>query len=430
MSAGIVLLLIAPIDRQPYQQKAYYAQMLQSLDSLQQQLDFSTGDTLEAGWSRRNITPSEPLKLMGYGWKGDYTSVHDSLMLRCFVFDDGQQKIALLSYDLMIIHPDLSSAVQQAVKNSSMNINGLYFTAVHTHKGYGEWAKGLGGTLTAGGYNEELVSFVVRQTLSAIREADAEKQQVKIGYSSYAHPELVRNRLTKEAASDDLLRTLTFQKIDGSTALLCSFSAHATFINSRSLALSADYPASLVHVLEQHPQVDFASFAAGAVGSHSPYRKGEFSFQKMQAYAEQLAGPILRDLPEVPLRYTQQFQYLSAPLALGSPQLKIMKGWRVRPWLFQAFFGELKPRITVLQLGEIILLGVPADYSGMLNKELEAENAHLMVTSFNGGYIGYVIPDAYYHLPHREARELNWFGPYTGSYVTEVMNRALDLLRL
>lgn len=425
----LVFSLIGTVDRQPYREKAYYHQTMQALDSLRHELDLSQGDTLKAGWSRRNITPNEPVKLMGYGWKGEYTSVHDSLMLRCFVFDDGQQKVALLSYDLMIVHPDLATAVRKAVAKSELNVDGLYFTAVHTHKGYGEWAKGLGGLLTAGGYNEELVQFVAQQTLAAIRQAAADRQAVKIGYLTYARPELVRNRLTKEAASDDLLRTLVLQKDDGRTALLCSFSAHATFISSRSLALSADYPGSLVQVLERHPQVDFAAFAAGAVGSHSPHRTGEFSFQKMQAYAAQLAEPVPAHLGEVSFSYTQHLQYFALPLSLGEPQLQIAHGWRVRPWLFRAFFGELQPELSVLQVGEVVLVGVPADYSGMLYENLEAANKPLMVTSFNGSYIGYVIPDEYYHLPYREARELNWFGPYTGSYVTEVINRALDLLQ-
>ena len=426
--AGLGLSLLAPIDEEPYQQKPYYTQMRRSLDSLQQQLASRPGDTLQAGWSRQNITPGEPLKLMGYGWKGNYEAVHDSLMLRCFVLDDGRQKVALLSYDLMIVHPDLAAAVQQGVDSSDLSLEGLYFTAVHTHKGYGEWAKDLGGKLTAGGYNEDLVAFIVQRTILAIRQADARKKPVKIGYASYAHPQLIRNRLTKGDASDDLLRVMQLQQHGGSTALLCTFAAHATFIGSRSLQLSADYPASLVQALEQHPDVDFAAFAAGAVGSHSPYREGEFSYTKMQSYAEQLAKPVLSDLHNMSLRYVWNLQYFSVPLALGEPQLKIAAGWRARPWLFRAFFGELSPELTVLRLGDIALLGVPADFSGMLYQEINAGDLKVMATSFNGGYIGYVIPDEHYHLPHREARELNWFGPYTGSYMTEVMNRSLNLL--
>ena len=425
---GIVLTLLSPIDRQAYREQPYYVQNGQAIDSLRQVINNSSADTLQAGWSRRNITPPEPLKLMGYGWKGNYASVHDSLMLRCFVFDDGQQTVALLSYDLMIVHPDLSAAIRHAIDSADLAVNGLYFTAVHTHKGYGEWARGLGGKLVAGGYNEDLVKFIVQQTVAAIRQAYAEKGPVKIGYADFSQPALLRNRLTKEAADDDLLRVLKLERTDGSQALLCTFAAHATFINSSSMQLSADYPGAVVQALENHPKIDFAAFAAGAVGSHSPYREGDFSYEKMQAYAQQLVSPLLDQLNTIDTDYSRQMLFAALPLALGEPQLKIIDGWRVSPWLFRAFFGELSPEITALRLGNVVLVGVPADFSGMLYPALEADDLDVMLTSFNGSYIGYIIPDEYYQLPHREARELNWFGPYTGSYVTETINAVLALL--
>ncbi len=427
--AGIVWSVIAPVDRQPYQEQPYYAQTLQSLDSLQQQRETRQADTLQAGWSRRNITPARPLKLMGYGWKGDYETVHDSLMLRCFVFDDGQQSVALLSYDLMIVHPDLAAAIRYAVDTTDLPLNGLYFTAVHTHKGYGEWAKGLGGKLMAGGYSEKLVDFVARQTVAAVKQAYAGKRQVKIGYAAFPRPDFLRNRLTKQAADDNLLRVMKLEHADGSSALLCTFAAHATFINSGSMQLSADYPGALVRALEQDPAIDFAAFAAGAVGSHSPYRSGEFSYGKMQDYATRLAAPLRDEWESIDADFSCKMEFIALPLALGNSQLKISEDWRVRNWLFRAFFGNLSPEITALRLGDIVLLGLPADFSGMLYPELEANGLHLMVTSFNGSYIGYIIPDKYYHLPHREARELNWFGPHTGSYITEIINQILDLLR-
>ena len=44
-----------------------------------------------------------------------------------------------------------------------------------------------------------------------------------------------------------------------------------------------------------------------------------------------------------------------------------------------------------------------------------------MVTSFDGGYIGYVTPDRYYDRATYETRDMNWFGPYNGNYFKEMM---------
>lgn len=425
---GIGLLLVAPIDRQHYREQAYYRQTMQALDSLEASLSIRQTDSLKAGWSRKNITPAEKLHLMGYGWKGDYEAVHDSLMLRCFVFDNGQKKIALLSYDLMIVHPDLAQAICHAADTAALSLQGIYFSAVHTHKGYGEWAKGLSGRLTAGGYNPELVDFMVRQSLAAIREAGQRSRTVEVGYAAFSRPDLLRNRLTRTAAADDSLRVLKLAQPGGETALLCTYAAHATFISSRSMELSADYPGQLVKALERHPSVDFAAYAAGAVGSHSPVRIGDFTYAKMEAYAENLAAPLLDSLDVIATQPVSRMCFARLPLRLGGAQLKIAEQWRVRPWLFETFFGKLQPKISLLMLEDVVLMGVPADFSGMLYDQLQTPPFHLMISSFSGSYIGYVIPDTHYGLPHREARELNWFGPYTGSYVSEVMGRLLEIL--
>ena len=54
------------------------------------------------------------------------------------------------------------------------------------------------------------------------------------------------------------------------------------------------------------------------------------------------------------------------------------------------------------------------------------DGVRLMVTSFEGGYIGYVTPDRYYDRQSYETRDMNWFGPYNGDYFKEMMGGLLD----
>ncbi len=53
---------------------------------------------------------------------------------------------------------------------------------------------------------------------------------------------------------------------------------------------------------------------------------------------------------------------------------------------------------------------------------------NLVVTSFNGGYIGYITPDKYYDLKRYETRDMNLFGPYNGAYLSEMMQLLLQKL--
>jgi len=72
-----------------------------------------------------------------------------------------------------------------------------------------------------------------------------------------------------------------------------------------------------------------------------------------------------------------------------------------------------------------VFLGAPADYSGefveQIVQQAQTQELHAIVTSFNGGYIGYITPDKYYDLDEYETRSMNFFGPHSGSYLTEII---------
>ena len=377
------------------------------------------GDTLHVGWARQNITPDEPTKLMGYGWKGDFERVRDSLWVRSMVFRSGSLSVALVSYDLMLTPPTVAQAVRKRL--AQLDLPHVYFTAVHTHHGFGEWQSGPAGTFITGGYSEALVENLVRQTVASVQRARNRLRPTQVSYARYPRPELVGNRLVRDGPVDSFLRVLRFQQASGATALLASFSAHATYLPSRFRELSADYPGAAVRWLEARPGVDFALWAAGAVGSHSPAKSNERSVEE---YARTLVAPLAEQQDTIEVT-PSPVSFAEVPVDVDVPQLRLFAGWQVRPWLFRWFFGDVNPTLTFFRLGSVVLVGTPADFSGMLYPALQSGELDVMVTSFNGDYIGYVIPDAYYHQSHREALETNWYGPHTGSYLVELINRGL-----
>ncbi len=420
---GLFLLLFKPTPAPvPYAQSVYYQSTIHRLDSTFSATPTPTLDTLYAGWARQNITPRQPAKLMGYGWKGNFERVRDSLWVRSIVFRRGSLTVALISYDLMLTPPAVARAVRKRL--AALGIPNCYFTAVHTHHGFGEWQPGPAGAFITGGYHQALVDTLVNQTVASVRRAQKQLQPTRLRYVRYNRSELVSNRLVKNGPTDSYLRVL-YLKQDTAIAMLASFAAHATFLSSRTKDLSADYPGTVVRALEARPDVDFAQWAAGAVGSHRPHREiGE----TMEAYAQRLLRPMIEDTTREEGATTQPMRFTEVPIDLPEPQLRLFAGWQVRPWLFRWFFGDVSPTLTLLQLGPVVLVGIPADFSGMLYPAIRANGHEVMITSFNGDYIGYVIPDACYHLPHREARETNWYGPHTGSYLVDLTNRMLRQL--
>ena len=393
------------------------------MDSVLAAMPVADADTLYVGWARQNITPAQPAKLMGYGWKGDFERVRDSLWVRSFVFRSGSLSVALISYDLMLTPPTVARTVKARL--AALGLPHVYFTAIHTHHGFGEWQPGPAGTFITGGYNEAIVEKLVDETVASVRRAQQHLRPVQMSYARHEQAELVNNRLVNDGPVDPYLRVLCFRQASGATALLASFAAHATFLPSRLKELSADYPGAVVRQLEEQRNIDFALWAAGAVGSHSP---SGMEGETPEEYAHRLIAP-LSTANDTATLIPSPMSFAEIPMLLDEPQLRLFAGWQVRPWLFRWFFGNIQPSIAVFRLGQVVLVGIPADFSGMLYPAIQSDEFDVMVTSFNGDYIGYVIPDVYYHLPHREARETNWYGPHTGRYTVALINRALAYLR-
>jgi len=119
-------------------------------------------------------------------------------------------------------------------------------------------------------------------------------------------------------------------------------------------------------------------------------------------------------------------------LPLRAPQLKISKNLKIRPWVFRSLFGDYTVEVSVLKVNNTLMIGLPCDFSGELAIPLyeyaRSKKLNLMITSFNGGYIGYVTQDDRYDMEKYETRTMNWYGPDSGAYFSEIITRVIDIL--
>ena len=134
-----------------------------------------------------------------------------------------------------------------------------------------------------------------------------------------------------------------------------------------------------------------------------------------------LAQETLQVLPSIPLKDQIQFDLVGAPLPLPELQARLTKSIRVRPWVA----SKLLPvgQDTFLQgfrFDRTLWISTPCDFSGELAADLKAkartDNRRLSITSFNGDYVGYVIPSKYYGMPGYEPRTMSFFGPHLPDY--------------
>ena len=416
------VLLTTSIDRSEYKTKNYYLETISNLQNLQPNI--SEGESWLVGWAKVNATPEQAANLVGYLPRGKYEFVLDSSFVRVLVVGNGVQNIAILNYELLIVHPYLAERIKKSIENQGFPIDFIYFTATHTHSGIGGYIPGLMGKVAFGGYDESIVEMLEQKTIEGLQSALVSQDTAFINYQISQTDTLVYNRFIKGGQVDPFIRQLTFQKKSGERAAFLAYSAHPTTLAVKFMGLSGDYPHYLMEKLEGK-MYDFALFAAGVVGSQGPARTGNQP-EHTVAFAEAVYQQSIKNVMQISPLAKKKIAYSKLPVALREAHYKLGKNVRLNPWIFESAFGKSNAHFDVLLLGNTLLLSSSGEVSGVFMKDWEAlaksRGFNLIVTTFNGGYIGYITPDELYDCDYHEARAMNWYGPYNGAYFDELIN--------
>lgn len=422
----LILLLFTRVDRRDYQTMDYYQETMGLLDSMS--LGITEGEFWQVGWAKVNATPDEPVKLAGYRPRGKYQFVQDSSYLRALVLQNGEMKLAVLNYELMIISPRLKRVIEKQINEANLPIDHLTFTATHTHSGIGGYIPGIPGKFGFGGYSKNTVDFLTERTIEALQKALQDLDTCRIFFSKTQAAEMVANRLIKDDPIDPYIRKIDFEKSNGQKGTFLTYSAHPTIMNAKFMGLSGDYPHYLSETLEANGY-DFSLFAAGTVGSHRPIAEGNQP-ENVSDYGVSLAYHLIESQTGSTEIESVKLSGKRFPLALRKAHFRITQNSRIRPWVFSAIIGDPNAHFDVILIGNLLWLTSSGEISGTMMQGWQdyaaSNNLELMITCFNGGYIGYITPDEYYDLPLYETKDMNWFGPQNGAYFDEIIKKLID----
>jgi neutral ceramidase len=422
---------VGRIDRSPASDHESYEVMMNQLEKLDSVKVPIAGQVFNTGYAKVNITPATPTATAGYGnRKGKlFTSVRDSIYVRAIVVNNGTQKVAIVSADLLIIPPEVVADLEAKLPSVGFSLENTYLGATHTHNSIGNWGRGAT-RFIYGGYKDAIVGFIADKIVECIRLAGENIKPSVIKAGIIPVPQAVGNRLIKGGPVDSLLRVIEINRNDSSKLLLMSYTAHATCLYSKDLTLSRDYPGKLVDTLESKGYT-FAMFMAGAVGSHT-CAAPESGPDCIEWMAEEVSNTFLSNRNLLAAMKDTSLLMLRVPLSLGDPQVKITPEWKVRAWLFRFALGEYPVYLTALRLGDVVMLGTPCDFSGEFSNRLDSfaaqKNLTALVTSFNGGYIGYITPISRYDVDHYETQLMNWYAPGTGEYIETCLEKLLTVV--
>lgn len=424
--AVILLLLVSSIDDTPLADQEYYQAMMSKLDSLQPKT-YSPSQKLKAGWGKVNITPDHSMPMAGYRIRPGFDTVHDSLYARVMGINNGAATVYFISVDLLLFPPSVKEKLNERVAEEFSSKPFLYYSATHTHNGIGGWNSSVAGKFILGNYDEDWVLDTTEKLVSQLKSIEQSLQPALLSYWQADAHEYAENRLMAGAPYDGWLRGLMLTRADSSEARMITFSAHATSISKKNKSLSGDYPAALVSELEKKENT-FGMFMAGMVGSHRLAGLNETEFELVAQAGDVLAEKISFATASLPID-SLAIQTAHVPILFGPAQLRLTKDLKLRNWIFSSLLDPLQGELTYVELGNIILIGTPCDFSGeifvtqKLAELAAANNKQLIITSFNGDYAGYITEDAHYHQVEREeVMTMNWVGPHYGAYFTEMIS--------
>jgi neutral ceramidase len=447
LNSLIVLILVSngcAVVRTPYSGAGYYQKTVSRLDSIKSGINL-TNDSLYAGFAKVSITPSlnnpvdnsaegkfKKVPLAGFGQRRGKpaTDVHDSIFIKVIALREGQQKLVIVSADLLIMPPNIIDSVVLLLAEDGLQRNQLFFSATHSHSSIGGWAYGFVGKQFAGKENVNIEKWLIQQIRKAVLNALSDLHSARIGSGSFDAPNFTRNRLIgKSGVKNNEFNFLVIEQSGKKKAIIGSYSAHSTTLGDKNMELSADYPGYWERKIES-TTADLAMYCAGSVGSQSPVGPGN-GFDLPKNIGEALADSLKIHMKKISLNDKPVLSALSLKIQLPEYHFRLTNNMNVTTGISKKLMPLPKNVfLQALRINNLIWIFTPGDFSGesavMIKKELAPEGFEAFVSSFNGSYVGYIIPGKYFNINNYETRLMGWFGPTMGDYVMDLIEKMIS----
>ena len=447
--AILVVLFFAvtgPVDETPYFESDYFKKSFAEADSLKNNFTPAKG-LLLAGFSKVSITPNlnsaadniekgefVKMPLAGFGARkgAPSTGIHDSIFVKAAALKVEDKLVVLVGADILIMPPNITDSVMKVLAGSGIKREELFLSATHTHSSVGAWGPGFVGKEFAGEFNPGLAKWLVKKISNAVLMAVADLKPAAIATGDFNAEKYTRNRLIGDLGTkNDDFSYIYIQQKEGKKAVVGSFAAHSTCMGDENMQISGDYPGYWQRKME-NSGIDVAIFMAGSMGSQTNRGEGE-GFEKPRFIGESLADSTIVHLKTISPNDTVLLTAATVKLNLPEYHFRITTTRNLSTALTKKLMPM--PENAVLQavrLGNMVWVTTPSDFSGeyalQLKNTLAVKGFDSNVTSFNGSYVGYIIPGRYFYLDEYEPKTMGMFGPNMGDYTFDLINKMTNFL--
>jgi hypothetical protein len=409
---------------------------------------------LRAGVARVNLTPPLEMKaaLGGYGARQSKPAigVHDTVWAKALVLSSGDRKFVLVTADVLAFPPQFKAGVMQALASEGWGADQVMLLPSHTHTSIDMMALHPGnvfGNRQLGIFHKELFKYTAEQLAKVIRDAGKDLLPVVAGSTTITVPDRNRNRRPGLTTHDTDLIVTRIDRTNGNpVAALVNWSAHPTFMDEEDMLFSGDWPGHLQRTMEALiGQGVTAMFYNGAEGDQSPVPPVDCdsNWERAERYGREMGIIAWRAWEKIQPADTKAFAYHTEAISLPKRQwhADFMKTGGAEYGLneanMQAFVEQLVPsetRITCLRLGELVILGVPAELAAQLGLEAKVKARQttgascVAVGGLANEWISYALAPQEYAKGGYEA-SVSFYGEPLGTILVEGAVRAAQGLK-
>ena len=400
---------------------------------------------MKAGVARADLTPPEDLKaaLGGYGERMSRPAegVHDRVFAKALVVSDGSKRFAIVTADILAFPPPFKPALVERLSKAGWASDQIMLLPSHSHTAVDMSAinpSNVFGVPQIGVYQPKLLELVIAQIERVVLEASRELVPVLVGTSSRQLEGWNRNRRRDDGSVDPELIVTRIDTRDGRPlALLFNFTAHPTMMQAEHMLFSGGWPGHAQRTLEALVGRGVtAMYYNGAQGDQSPIGRpdsGSSRWEAAERYGRELGIQVWRTWETIETTHDVPLDYHTQSIDLPHPtwhaDFKQTGGEEYN--LTEVLLNKMLPLIcppkttsTSLQLGQLLVIGIPGEATAELGLKIKAEattspaTRQIAVGGLADEWISYILSEDEYREGGYEA-SVSFYGPTLGKTIVD-----------
>jgi hypothetical protein len=345
---------------------------------------------LRAGAFVSELSIPLPVPSVGYGLvRPEVERVAFPLSVRAVVLASDDERVGLVTLDLLLADQDLVAAIRQRV--AGLGLSAVWVAATHTHSSTGGFAwNPVAQVAGTGRFRPTIRSRVVEAAASALTAAAASLQPVE---AMTGTAELPAGTVSRDEFPD-VDRRLTRVQLRGersAVAQLVVLAAHPTLVARPPPGLDPDWPGRLSRAQERAGQ-GVTLVLQGNVGNVSVRHIEASGASPVEAFVQLVDAAV----GGVPLQAAGTgLSHASLEVALPGPDASRFVPWGLGTLVDNVVLWPWAPgwaELGELRIGRVRLLGLPVETTTASGAVLERAAGGARAVSLVNGYLGYVEP--------------------------------------